>query len=491
MPPETEADLHRSGLMQILAGDSLQSKRRWVVLAVMLGTITVSLNNTALNPAIPAFMQVFNVGPITGSWIVVAFMIAMGMTMPLTGYLSKKYGNRNIYILGLTLFILGSLIGTIVNHMGWIIVARCIQGISSGLMIPLSLAIIFSVYPKHERGSVTGVWGAAVMLAPAVGPVLGGIVLEISSWRMLFLMNVPIGLMGLMIAFKALPDEYQPINIPFDWLGFSLISIGIGFVMLVLSRIKSIDDFLVPWHVYVFSVGLICLFIFVIVELRRQHPLLNLRIFKEKSYSYSVVISVAQTIGMFECLILTPLLIQLIFGYSPIWTGMALLCTAVSASFFVNIGGKVLDQHGPRMIVSLGVLLSGLATLSLGVLNTDTSIWFILLLMVLRGIGIGLAYMPVTTAGLNAIPEQYVAQGAAMNNILRRITASIAIILAAVYLEIRSQSFIQIKTTANVMQHVAINEVFYITGLIILLSLPFAFFFPRQEKNEEIKALGQ
>ncbi|WP_332604916.1 DHA2 family efflux MFS transporter permease subunit [Acinetobacter sp. ESBL14] len=464
---------------------------RWlVVLSVLLGTITVSLNNSALNPAVPEFMHVFGVGPISASWIVAAFMISMGMTMPLTGYLSQKFGNRPMYLLGLMLFIVGSLLGACANSMWSVIFARCVQGISSGLMIPLSLALIFSVYPKNERGRVTGLWGAAVMLAPAVGPLIGGILLELSSWRMLFVMNIPIGIIGLIFGLKALPKEQPSQDVSFDWLGFICITFGLGLLMFSLSQIRTLDALIDPMNALFLMISALFLLLFIIVELSKQQPLLNLRVFKIKSYSFSVVIAVAQAVGMFECLVLLPLFVQMVLGYSPIWTGLALLCTAVSASWFVNLGGKTLDRYGPRGIVTIGVFISGIATLSLGSVNNHASIWLIMSLMIARGIGIGLSYMPVTTAGLNAIPEQFIAQGAAMNNILRRVFSSVAIIIVAVYLEVRSHQITILGTSHSFAMHTAISEAFLATGLFILLTLPFAFFFPLSSEEEGFASMS-
>lgn len=143
---------------------------RWlVVVNVLLGTTTVSLNNSTLNPALPAFIEVFHIGPLLATWIVAAFMVSMGMTMPLTGYLGHRLGNKPLYLLGVALFISGSLLGMLADSISQVIAARTVQGIASGLMIPLSLTLIFSVYPKQERGGITGIWGAIVMLAQRWG----------------------------------------------------------------------------------------------------------------------------------------------------------------------------------------------------------------------------------------------------------------------------------------------------------------------------------
>lgn len=462
---------------------------RWlVVVNVLLGTLTVSLNNSSLNPALPAFMSAFDIGPLLATWIVAAFMVSMGMTMPLTSFLAQRVGRKRLYLWGVALFVCGSLLGAMANSIALVIAARVVQGIASGLMIPLSLAIIFSVYAKGERGRVTGLWGAAVMLAPALGPLCGSLMLEWFSWRSLFLMNVPIGVVALILGIGVLPASEASERKPFDLAGYLLIATGIGLLMVAIGRLRHAQALLDPLNLGMLLVAIVCLVAFVRLELRREAPLLNLRIFALRGYRLSVIIAVVQSVGMFECLVLLPLLIQLVLGYSAIWTGLALLCTAVFASLFGHIGGKLLDRHGPRGVVFWGLLLTGASTLAMGMLGSEATIGMIFVLMMVRGAGLGLSYIPVTTAGLNALPEAMVTQGAAMNNISRRLVASLAIVIASLWLEFRLAAEAG-GATAQAGTLGAISEVFIATGILILLALPCAWRFPVRASDEPTQAL--
>lgn len=461
---------------------SFKAPRAWVVVNVLLGTMTVSLNNSSLNPALPAFMQAFAIGPLMATWIVAAFMTSMGMTMPLTSFLNQRLGRRRLYLWGVALFIGGSLLGALADSIALVIAARVVQGIASGLMIPLSLAIIFAVYAKDERGRVTGLWGAAVMLAPAVGPLCGSLLLEWFSWRSLFLMNVPIGVVALLMGLAVLPASEPAERKPFDLAGYLLIASGIGLLMIAISRLHHAAALANPLNLGLLLVALLCLAAFVRLELRREAPLLNLRIFALRGYRLSVIIAVVQSVGMFECLVLLPLLVQTVLGYSAIWTGLALLCTAVFASLFGRMGGSALDRHGPRRVVSIGLLLTGLSTLALGLLPANAAIGLVFALMMLRGAGLGLSYMPVTTAGLNALPEPMVTQGAAMNNISRRLVSSLGIVIASLWLEFR---LVDGGVQAQAGMSSAISEVFVATGLLILLALPCAWRFPLSDETAE------
>ncbi|MEI7256497.1 DHA2 family efflux MFS transporter permease subunit [Dickeya dadantii] len=460
---------------------------RWlVVVNVLLGTTTVSLNNSTLNPALPAFIEVFHIGPLLATWIVAAFMVSMGMTMPLTGYLGHRLGNKPLYLLGVALFISGSLLGMLADSISQVIAARTVQGIASGLMIPLSLTLIFSVYPKQERGGITGIWGAIVMLAPALGPLCGGILLEWFSWRALFAMNIPIGALALLMGLVVLPKTAPGERKPFDMTGYVLVSAGIGLLMIGAGRLHHAAALANPLNLLMLLAAAVCLIAFVRVELRKREPLLNLRIFQLHGYRLSVVIAVVQSVGMFECLVLLPMLVQMVMGYSAIWTGLALLCTALFASLFGKIGGSLLDRHGPSRVVGAGVLLTALATVGLGMAGVQTSIGVVFGWMMLRGVGLGLSYMPVTTAGLNVLPETLVTQGAAMNNISRRLVSSLAIVVASLYLEFRlSGSGLAHET----VRAAAISETFIATGMLILLALPCALRFPTATDEASANAL--
>lgn len=453
-----------------------------VFATVLLGTVAVSLNNTALNPAIPEFMAAFDIGAVAASWIITGFMISMGMTMPLTGFLSQKFGKRNLYLAGLALFIGGSCGGALAPSMPWVIAARVVQGVAGGLMIPLSLALIFEVYPKGQRGKITGLWGMAVMLAPAVGPVVGGLLLQFFNWHALFVMNIPAGVIAAVLGIACLPAPAERAPQKFDWQGFVLVTLGVGTLLLTLSRLTDKAALTDPLNMSLIFVALSCLALFVRVELGKDHPLLNLRIFAIASYSLSVAVVVAQSVGMFGCLVLLPLLMQTVLGYGALWTGLVLFATAVCASAFARIGGTLLDAQGPRGVVTAGLVLTAVPTLTFGFINESSPLWLIFALMMARGAGLGLSYIPVTTAGLNGIPEQLITQGSAMNNILRRVTASVAIVLVSIYFEVRRAQLVADGLAPVTGSMNAINDIFVVIGLLILLTLPLALLLPKPEQ---------
>lgn len=444
----------------------------------MLGTTTVSLNNSTINPAIPVFVEDFDLSPVLATWIMVTFMAMMGITMPLTNYLSQLWNRKHVYIAGACLFFIGSAIGMYAQSIQQLLIARGIQGVASGLMIPLSLAIIFSVYPENQRGRITGVWGAAVMLAPAFGPLFGSLVLTTYSWHALFLINLPFGLITIVLGAKVLPSSRRRSDLSFDGIGYVLIALALAITLVTTSQLRSVEARQELLTLVQLVIGIACLIAFVFWSLKRESPLLNIRLFHNKGYRSSVIITVTQAIGMFECLFLLPILVQSVLGYSPITTGILLLLTALTASVSSHWGGKRLDLRGPNRMVAIGLLINSIGTIGFGFIPATNSIWVLGLLSCIRGTGLGLSYIPITTAGISTLPDSMITQGAVMNNISRRLCASITLLIGAIWLEASAS-----PNHTSIEYASAISDVFIAVGLLTIAVIPLAWTFPNKESN--------
>lgn len=436
------------------------SSRWMVVVTVLLGTFTMILNNSSLNPAIPHFMEIFNADAVSVSWVITIFMISMGMTMPLTGYLGERFGKKKIYLLGLALFLCFSFLGSLAWNLSSIIAFRSLQGMAGGLMMPLSMALIFEVFPKNERGLATGVWGIAIMMAPTIGPTIGGTVVQFGSWQWLFLMNIPTGIVGLLLGLKYLKSTERDPHLRFDTFGFVTVTLGVGAILFAFGRVSELADLQSIVNISLFVVGILSIIIFVRHELKVEDPLLNLKIFKIPTYSISNVVNGVQAAGLFSGIFMIPLLVQSVYGHSPVTTGLVMLPSALFSGIFMTIAGRILDRRGPRGIVVVGLFITGAMTVLLGMLTMQSPLWMIFVLMMVRGMGLGLSNMPATTAGLNSIPDSLVAQGSAVNNLLRRISSSLAIVLISIYFEVRRTQLFALGHTMEAGSLKAINESF-------------------------------
>jgi len=454
-----------------------QSLQRYVLLTVMLGTGTVSLNNSSFNPAIPHLMSYFQVGEVWASWVVVAFLLAMSISLPLAGFLSQRFGKRSIYLIALLGFALASTAGGLFNQFESVLIARALQGFCSGLMIPLSLGLIFSVTPSEQRGSTTGLWGAMIMLTLAVGPMLGALVLVWLNWKALFFINLPVACLALILGYVFLPKEQGDNKQEFDWAGFFFLGSSIVLLLGTLSQIHQIQDLFQPLYGALLVLSVLLFIRFIFVQKNKSMPLIEPALFATKGFRYSLVICVAQTVGLFIGMLLIPLWIQHLLKLSPLWTGLALMSSAVVTGICSQPAGKYLDRYGAAKIMSLGLMI------------TVASFLLLVFCMILHGLGMGLSYMPSTTAGLNSLRQQQqhlVTQAAALNNLFRRIFAAVAVVIAALYLQLRQQS-LPLNTQAIFTSFHTMQEIFVCCAILILCTLPFAWRFPEQYRIDQLK----
>ncbi|MBB3141518.1 DHA2 family efflux MFS transporter permease subunit [Halomonas organivorans] len=445
-----------------------------VLISVLLGTFTVSLNNSALNLAVATLMATFEASATEVSWVVTLFMIAMGMTMPLTGYLADRFGRRRIYLLGLWGFLAGSALGASAHSLAGIILARGLQGMAAGLMIPLSLSLIFSAYPSDQRGRASGVWGFAVMIAPAVGPSVGGLLLEVSHWRALFLMNMPFALLGLACGYRYLPVEAANRRRRFDLPGFVLITLGMGAVLFSLSRVETLADLGRANVLLPLAAGLLALVMFVRTERRALTPLLDLTLFTHRGYRLSVVLACLQSIILFGCILLVPLWMQNALGLGPLTTGLTFLATALAASCCSPVAGRLIDRYPPQWCIGVGLLITMTSLIGLATLTAATPVWVIGAWMGLRGLGLGGAYLPSSTVGMRDLPEPNVAQASAMNNMARRLASSLGIVALSIYYDTTVRAALGQGITYPEASAAALHHAFLALAAITVICLPLA-----------------
>ncbi|OIJ11354.1 MFS transporter [Anaerobacillus alkalilacustris] len=466
---------------------------KWlVVIAVLLGTFTIILNNSMLNPAVPHLMNIFGADAVSTGWVITIFMVTMGITMPLTGYLGDKYGKKQLYLIGLFIFLAGSILGSTSWDLSSLIFFRGMQGVAGGLMMPLSMALIFEVFPKYERGLAVGIWGIAAMMAPTVGPTIGGFIIETGPWQWLFLVNVPTGIIGLIIGSMYLKNTNKVEGISFDKWGFVTVTAGVGTILFALGKVSTLQHLSDPFNIGLIVFGVLSLLLFIRIENRTKQPLLDLSIFKNRAFTYSVWISISTSIALFGGIFLIPLLIQHVYGLNAIITGLIFLPAALFSGIFMTIGGRILDQKGPLLVVTSGLVVTAICTMMLGFTTKDTSLVVIFLLMAMRGIGQGLSTMPATTAGMNAIPDQFVSRGSAMNNVFRQMSSALVIVFISIFYEVRRAHVFPMVGTLEEASLQAINEGFVILGVIAIVTVPLGWLLgkeaEKQEKNTTMSA---
>ncbi|WP_201508897.1 MFS transporter [Psychrobacter alimentarius] len=457
-----------------LSSEKLTGKpRRQVLLTLLLGGTVISFSNSALNPAIPVFMSVFDVDIVMGGWVLNAYVLSMSVGLMLSGYLHKKFAFRPVYLTAIIGFMLGSVIGMCAPSMTMVIVARAIQGLSGGLTIPMSIGMLYQIYPQHRHGRVMALWGIVIMMSLAFGPLVGAYLVEQFTWWTLFAVTLPLSAAVTLMVWRFLPNIGSPkVDKIFDVKGFISLLVWLLALMTWLSTLKT--DFHTSLASVIETSLLAAMFLLSFMvwwayERRQSQPLLNVRLFSNTVYLHSTIISVTQTLGLMVGLLLLPILVQEVMGESALWTGVILMTATLTSSITTHFAGKRVDKYGARDIGILGIILSASSMLLLAWCLYQPTLWLLIVIMSIQGVGVGMAYLPTTTVGFSSLAKEMVTEGAALNNISRRIVSTVFITLVTIYIAGRGAQLLAAGNRQSV--GTAIQEVFVILAVILFLTI--------------------
>ena len=374
---------------------------KWrVVAAVVFGIFMVTLDTTAVNVAFPTLRAEFGASLHSAQWIVSIYVLALGITTPVAGFLGDRFGLTRIYIAGLIIFAAGSLLAGLAPTLPALVFARAIKGIGGGLAVPTGTAILFRGFSKSELGLALGVFGLALLFAPALGPVLGGWFVDHGMWRMIFFVNVPIGVLGVLVARRFL--VVQPGSSTARWDAWGLVTAISGFgASLYATSLVATLGWTAPWTLAWLAIGAVGLGSFAVVELRlARDPLLDLRLFRRPVFRVATLVGYVTVIAFFGAEFLLPVYLQVVRHEPALRVGLVMLPLALGAGLLLPIAGAVYDRIGPRTLVVGGFALLTYNTWQLANLSETTSLAFIVMLTAIRGIALGLTVQTPFTAAL-------------------------------------------------------------------------------------------
>lgn len=429
--------------------DSTSTKTNWsVVIVILIGTFMAVLNGSIVNVALPKIMSIFNTTASSAQWILSGYMMTLGVVMPVTGYLADTFGYKRMYIIAMSIFVLGSCLCGLSWNVSSLVAARIIQAVGGGIMQPLGMAFIYRVTPREKIGITMGIWGIAAMAAPAIGPTLGGYLVEYVDWRLIFYINVPIGILNIWLAGLRLTETEKIRGEIIDIFGFVSSTIGLFCLLFALSQ-GTKHGWSSVYIISLFATAAIMLTAFVVNELSHPAPLLELRLFKNSLFTISTIIGSFLNIGMFGAMFLLPILLQNVLGQTAMKTGIILFPAAIATAIFMPLSGKIFDKYGARGIVLIGLLMVSLTTLMVGRFDAMTAFSVMTFWLVLRGIGMGLSMMPVTTLGMATIPIALTSKASAMGNVIRQVAASLGIAMFTTIMQNR-----QVFHYTNLVQNI-------------------------------------
>lgn len=404
----------------------------WVAMgAILFGTFMVSLDQTIVTIAMPRIGAELH-GLHRIDLVMTAYLLALGVVQPTTGWLADRFGRKHIFLASLAIFTLGSLLSGLATDLPQLVLARILQGLGGGAIFPVGMAMIYEQVPPRRRGLAMGFWSLALATAPALGPTLGGVIVTTLGWRWLFFVNVPIGIVGVLVGMRVLRFAGFTEKRRFDILGFGLVTAGLASALYAVEEANTVG-----WAslqtLILGGVGLFLLAGFVVHELREPEPLIDVRMFAIPVYSAAMLLVGAMICVTMARLVFLPLELVTIRGLSEIEVGLILTPAAVVGAIAAPLGGILADRIGPRLPVVLGLVVMVVGSVFLANLSLDTPTAMIALFVGIQGLGNGLALTPNQVAGMNALPQRLLARGTAIRSTTRQIAASFSIALLTAF----------------------------------------------------------
>jgi len=353
--------------------------------------------------------------------------LSLGVTTPVSGFLADRFGIKRVYLFGLAVFVVGSFLCGLAPSLGWLIAARALQGFGGGIAQPLGPAQLYRAFPPKEQGTALGYFGIVLVFAPALGPVLGGWLVDANLWRLIFFINIPVGIIGVLLGSRFLLDYRVERKPAFDPLGLITAVIGFGAVLYAAS-IAETNGWTGSTTLTAFAIGIVALIAHVIIELYVvKEPMTSLRLFRNSIFLNAALVGYVATVALFSAEFLMPVYLQAFRGRTALETGYILLAVAVTSGIATPLAGRLYDKIGPRMNLIVGFAILCINTWQLAQIEGTTPISYILFLLALRGLAVGLTLQTSFVAALSAVPLNNLPRGSSLLNSTRFVVQAVSV----------------------------------------------------------------
>ncbi|MEC0240694.1 DHA2 family efflux MFS transporter permease subunit [Paenibacillus dokdonensis] len=475
-------------------------KKGPIIAALLIGAFVAFLNQTLMNVALPNIMADLGIAEAaTGQWLTTGYMLVNGILIPITAFLIARFTTRQLFISAMSLFSIGTLVCALAPSFAVLMIGRLIQAGGAGILMPLMTVVFLTIFPIEKRGSAMGMMGIAMILAPAIGPTLSGYVVEHYTWRVLFYIILPFAVVATLIGIYFLKNVTKVTKPKFDSISVILSTIGFGGLLYGFSDAGT-DGWGSPQVIWTLVIGAIALIAFVWKQLLSKSPMLEFRIFKYNMFTLTTIINVVVTMAMFAGMILMPIFLQKIRGFTPMESGLVMLPGAILMGIMSPITGAIFDKIGARWLSVIGLVITVAMTYEFSQLTVNTTYSHMMFIYTVRMFGMSLMMMPIQTAGLNQLPRSMNAHGTAMSNTLRTISGSIGTAILVTVMTSQTKHYVTegIKAgaakatdqaqmgalTAQSMVH-GINDAFNIATWLSVAALILAFFIKKTKPEEE------
>jgi DHA2 family multidrug resistance protein len=411
----------------------MNTNRVLTAVAVMAATIMQVLDMTIINVALPNMMGELDATPDNISWVLTSYLIASAIIMPLTGFITDRIGQKRFLLISIAGFVIASMLCGIATSLAQMVVFRLLQGVFGAALVPLSQSIMLQIFPGEQRGKAMAIWAMGVMVAPIMGPTLGGWITETINWRWTFYINLPVGIASFILAMRHVHDTPTK-DRRMDWLGFSSLALGIGALQLVLDRGNEDDWFSSDTIVTGAIVSALSFLFFLVYSLvGKHHTLFDLRIFKDRNFLVASFIIIATSIGFFGGMVLQSLYLQNYLGYPTFEAGLYMAPRGLASFLIMMVVGKLSSKVPARNFIFVGICASALGNYLMTHFSGDISAHELILPMMLQGMGMGLIFVPVSTIAFTTLPKEAAAEAAGIYSLIRAVGSSFGIAIVATY----------------------------------------------------------
>ena len=420
---------------------------KWFILAnVMFGTFMAVLDATVVNVGLPKIMASFGVGLDKIEWVITAYMLAMAVMLPTSGWLADRFGYKRMYFFGLLLFTAGSfLCGMSVNE-NMLITSRIIQGFGAGTIQPLGMAIITREFPVKQRGIALGFWAIASAASVSFGPMIGGFLIDNFSWPLIFDINIPVGILAMLFTIIVQAEHKSNIRRKFDLIGFVSVSIFLPLTLYTLSEGNAASNsagWHAPYILFCGAISLVALAIFITTELTIKEPLIELKLLMNRNFGLGNVIMLFFALGMFGSTFLMPIYLQNSMGYTALQAGSVFLPVGIIQGIVAPISGRISDRVNPKLPGLVGVILLSFSFYLNTKLSFLSELHYIMISLYIRGFAMGMIFTSLMTVSLLEIPKEKMAQASGIANSIRQLGGSLGVAILATLLTTRINYHVQ------------------------------------------------
>lgn len=452
-----------------------ESKKNLLIIGVMLsGAFIAVLNQTVLSPALPSIMEDLNITAVQGQWLTTAYMLVNGIMIPITAYFIDRFTTRQLYLTSMILFTMGTAIAGIAGSFPLLLLARVMQALCAGILMPLIQTVILQMFPVEKRGSAMGAVGIVIAFAPAIGPSLSGWVVDAFGWNAIFLVIVPISVLIVILGFILLKNVGEISKPKLDVASVIYSTLGFGGLLYGFSSAGSYG-----WaHVMTILpliVGVVFLIVFVRRQLKLEVPLLELRVLTTKPFAYSTIIGMVVNASLYAGSIITPLYLQNILHFTAFKSGLVMLPGAIVMGIMSPITGRLFDKFGPRGISILGLTIMTGFTVPFLFMSESWGFGFLCFIYTVRMFGMSMVNMPITTWGLNSLENHMIPHGSAINNTGRQMAGSIGTALLVTIMAMVTEMHHDPATVSATLggMHAAFGAAVVLSAFALILAILF------------------